>query len=46
VASELSEKQGVFFYFVDDAMLIGDSPGPVARKAVLERFGLSYSLEW
>lgn len=31
MVSELSDKHRVIAYFVDEAMLIIDAPGPVAR---------------
>ena len=41
---KLRYENGIIFYFVDNTMFVGDSPGPIPGEAVFEVFGFPYSL--
>lgn len=43
--AQLSNEEAISLYLVDDSMLIGDTPGPVACKGVLQRLGLADAIE-
>lgn len=42
---QLCNQEGIRFNFIDDPVLIADTPGPVARQAMLQRLRLSGSFE-
>jgi hypothetical protein len=46
VISELSDKNVIVRYLINDTMFIGYASGPIARQAMFQSLGLSQPLEW
>lgn len=44
--SHLNKRDSVFKLFVDDMVLLSNSPRPVFAQIVFKRFRLPYSFEW
>jgi hypothetical protein len=44
--SELGNYNGLIFNLIDNAMLIGDSTGPITREAMLQRFRFPDAFVW
>jgi hypothetical protein len=44
--SELGNYNGLFFNLIDNAMLIGDSTGPISGEAMFQGFRFAYPLVW
>lgn len=45
MVSKLGDMDGVFTYAVDEAVFVVDAAGPVSRKRVFQRLGLSDALK-
>ena len=46
MVAELRNENGILFDFVNQTMLLINSPGPIARQGIFEGFGFSFPFVW